>query len=298
MTVRVALAYAVICAIWGSTWLAIKVALTGMPPLVGVGVRFVIAGLFLYLVAALVRPPAGERTPFSLVVVLAATLFGGNYAFTYFAETHLASGLVAVLFGTMPFFIVLFGAVMLGERVTPLAVLGAVVALGGVAVISLTGQGGELIYVLAALIASALSAFANTYLKRYAHTEPLRTLPPAMLLSGVVTLAFGLIFTPVDIRAALGTAPLAATLYLALLGSGVAFFLNHWLLQRLTTWTVGLVTLIIPVIAVAIGVAVAHEPFGPRDVIGAILVIIGVAMALTQRENGTGVPAIIAADHS
>jgi drug/metabolite transporter (DMT)-like permease len=298
MTVRVALAYAVICAIWGSTWLAIKVALTGMPPLVGVGVRFVIAGLFLYLVAALVRPPAGERTPFSLVVVLAATLFGGNYAFTYFAETHLASGLVAVLFGTMPFFIVLFGAVMFGERVTPFAVLGAVVALGGVAVISLTGQGGELIYVLAALIASALSAFANTYLKRYAHTEPLRTLPPAMLLSGVVTLAFGLIFTPVDIRAALGTAPLAATLYLALLGSGVAFFLNHWLLQRLTTWTVGLVTLIIPVIAVAIGVAVAHEPFGPRDVIGAILVIIGVAMALTQRENGTGVPAIIAADHS
>lgn len=47
-----------------------------------------------------------------------------------------------------------------------------------------------------------------------------------------------------------------------------------------------------------IGVAVAHEPFGLRDILGAILVIIGVAMALTQRENGTGVPAVIAADHS
>ena len=286
---RVALAYAVMCAIWGSTWLAIKVALTGMPPLTGVGARFVIAGLFLYLMAAIVRPPVGERTPFSLIVVLAAMLFGGNYAFTYFSETHLASGLVAVLFGTLPFFILLFSAAMLGERVTRLAVAGAIVALAGVAVISLTGQGGDLIYVLAALLASAQSAFGNTYLKRYAHTEPLRTLPPAMLLSGVVTLAAGLVFTPVDVRAALGVAPVAATLYLAVFGSGIAFFLNHWCLQRLSTWSVGLVALIIPVIAVAIGIAIAHEPFGPRDVIGAILVIAGVGLALTQPQVAAAV---------
>src|SRR5471030_2700416 len=197
MGIRAALAYALICAIWGSTWLAIKVALTGMPPLIGVGARFLVAGLFLYLVAAIVRPPPGKRTPFSLVLVLAAMLFGGNYVFTYFSETHLSSGLVAVLFGTLPFFILLFSAAMLGERVTPLAVGGAVVALGGVVVITLTGEGGQLIYILAALLASAQSAFGNTYLKRFAHTEPLRTLPPAMLLSGVVTLACGLIFTPV-----------------------------------------------------------------------------------------------------
>ena len=286
---RVALAYAVICAIWGSTWLAIKVALTGMPPLVGVGARFMVAGLFLYLVAAIVRPPAAERTPFSLVLVLAVMLFGGNYVFTYFAETHLASGLVAILFGTLPFFILLFSAAMLGERVTRLAVAGAVIALAGVAVITLTGEGGQLIYILAALFASAQSAFGNTYLKRYARTEPLRTLPPAMLLSGVVTLACGLIFTPVDARIALGIAPVAATLYLALIGSGVAFFLNHWLLKRLSTWSVGLVALMIPVIAVAIGIALAHEPFGPRDVIGAILVIAGVGLALTQQHVAAAV---------
>jgi drug/metabolite transporter (DMT)-like permease len=286
---RVVLAYALMCLIWGSTWLAIKVALTGMPPLAGVGTRFVIAGLFLYFVAAVVRPPAAERTPLSLILVLALTLFGGNYVLTYFAETHLASGLVAVLFGTMPFFIFLFGAVMYGERVTPLALAAGIIALIGVAVISLTGQGGELIFALAALCASGLSAFGNTYLKRFAHTEPLRTLPPAMLLAGSVTLLFGLLFQPVDVHAALGIAPVAATLYLALIGSGVAFFLNHWLLQRLSAWSVGLSTLILPVIAVAIGIAVAHEPVGPRDLIGAILVIIGVGLALSQRQNAARV---------
>jgi drug/metabolite transporter (DMT)-like permease len=273
------------CLIWGSTWLAIKVALTGMPPLAGVGTRFVIAGLFLYLVAAVVRPPAGKPTPFPLIVVLALTFFGGNYVLTYFAETHLASGLVAVLFGTMPFFIFLFGALMYGERVTTLALGSGIIALIGVAVISLTGQGGELIFALAALCASALSAFGNTYLKRFAHTEPLRTLPPAMLLAGCVTLAFGLIFQPVNVRAALGIAPVAATLYLALVGSGVAFFLNHWLLQRLSAWSVGLSALILPVIAVAIGIVVAHEPVGPRDLIGAVLVVIGVGLALSQQRN-------------
>jgi drug/metabolite transporter (DMT)-like permease len=276
---RIVAAYAVMCAIWGTTWLAIKVALTGFPPLGGAGVRFIIAGAFLYAAGAFVRPH-GPKPPLKLVLVLAATFFGGNYALTYFAETHLASGLVAVLFGTMPFFIFGLGALMLRESISLQTIAGAVLALGGVATISLTGEGGALIYVLAALLAAALSAIGVVYLKRYAQSDPFRTLPPAMLIAGVSMTVIGAFVTPVDLRSALTPPPILATVYLAILGSGVAFYLNHWLLQRLPAWIVGLDALVIPVVAVLIGAFFAHEAFGVRELIGATLVIAGLWLAL------------------
>jgi drug/metabolite transporter (DMT)-like permease len=286
---RVAIAYAVMCAIWGTTWLGIKVALTGLPPLGGAGLRFIIAGAFLYALGAVVRRPGGTKPPLKVVLVLAATLFGGNYALTYFAETHLASGLVAVLFGTMPFFIFGLGALMLREAVSLQTLAGAVLALGGVVTISFTGEGGALIYILAALSAAAISSFANVYLKRYADNDPFRTLPPAMLLAGIGLTIGGAFIAPVDWRAALTLPPILATIYLAILGSSIAFYLNHWLLQRLSTWIVGLSALIIPVIAVCVGALVAHEAFGPRELIGAALVLIGVWIALAQRDRSAEV---------
>ena len=288
MNARIVVAYAVMCAIWGTTWLAIKVALTGFPPLGGAGIRFIIAGAFLYAVGAFARP-TGPKPPFKLVLVLAVTFFGANYALTYYAETHLASGLVAVLFGTMPFFIFGLSALMLRETITLQTVAGAVLALGGVATISLTGEGGALIYVLATLLAAALSGFGVIYLKRYAQSDPFRTLPPAMLIAGFSMTVIGTFVTPIDLRGALTLPPVLATLYLAILGSGVAFYLNHWLLQRLPAWIVGLDALVIPVIAVLIGALVAHEAFGTRELIGATLVVIGVWLALAQRDRSAEV---------
>ena len=96
-------AYATTVLIWGTTWFGIKVSLASIPPLAGAGFRFILAGLVLYAIALALRVDLRKCTPpWHLVLVLAATMFGLNYALTYFAETGLASGLVAVLFGTMP----------------------------------------------------------------------------------------------------------------------------------------------------------------------------------------------------
>jgi drug/metabolite transporter (DMT)-like permease len=273
-------AYAAMCAIWGTTWYAIKLALIGFPPLAGAGARFVIAGLAFAFVAAFAKRPGGITPPLRLIFVLATCFFGVNYALTYYAEAHLSSGLVAVLYGTMPFFIFGLAALMLGERLTLRMVAGAALALAGVAAISLTGQRGDLLAIGAALLASWLSGYGNIELKRYAASDPLRTLPPAMLIAGVAMSAAGFSFEHVDLRAAFAPGPLLATLYMALAGSAIAFYLNHWLLQRISASIVGLSALIIPVIAVAFGVVVGHEAFGPRDVIGAALVVTGMAVAL------------------
>lgn len=280
-----AVAYAVCVLIWGTTWLGIKVSLHGMPPIFGAGVRFIIAGFILYGFALALRVDVRkEAPPLHLVAVLALTMFGLNYALTYIAETHLPSGLVAVLFGTMPFFIFAFAHVLIGERADRRTIVGAVLALGGVAAISLVGNiRGDLLYIALALVATASSGFSNVYLKRFAAAPPLATLPPAMLLAGTGLAVLGLGFEHVDWHRASAPAPLAALAYLAVCGSAIAFSFNHWLLQRITSGAMGLSALMIPVIAVAVGTLFGGEVFGSRDIIGALLVIGGVWLSLGRR---------------
>ena len=278
---RTTAAYAAMCAIWGTTWLAIKISLGTLPPLTGAGVRFVVAALFLWLLARLVPAERGTKAPWPTIVILAATLFGGNYALTYYAETGLASGLVAVLFGTLPFWVFALGALLLGERVGSNAIVGAALALAGVAAISIGPDvHGAFPYILATLAAAAISAYANIELKRHAATNPLRTLPPAMVIAGAAMTLAGIAFEHPDWQRALTPPSIGAVLYLAVLGSGIAFYLNHWLLQRLQTWVVGLSALVIPVLAVAVGALLGGEHFGARELAGSALVIAGIWLAL------------------
>ncbi|GAC1356392.1 MAG: drug/metabolite exporter YedA [Vulcanimicrobiaceae bacterium] len=281
--IQIIAAYTLMCSIWGTTWLGIKIGLRTMPPVTGVGIRFVLGGLFLYALAAIwQRPPHISKLPWKLILILAATLFGLNYVLTYMAETGLSSGLVAVLFGTLPFFMFAFGHFMLAERTTLMTWVGAALAFCGVAVISLGGTAqGSLWFVIAAIAAASISAFANIYAKRHSYVDPLVVLPPSMLLAGVVLaiIGFGVEHPHGE---AFGLTSLLAILYLAIFGSGIAFFLNLWLLQRIDAWIVGLSALIIPAIAVFVGIFFAGEAFGIRDLIGAALVIAGVSIALAR----------------
>jgi drug/metabolite transporter (DMT)-like permease len=283
-TVAVIAAYAATVLIWGTTWLGIKVSLHSLPPVTGVGLRFVIAGLVLYAMALAFGVNLRKHAPpFHLVAVLALTMFGINYVLTYLAETHLASGLVAVLFGTLPFFVFGFAHHMVGERASKRTIVGTILALGGVGVISFGGDmRAELAYIACAVIASASSGFANVYLKRFADANPLTTLPPAMLLAGGVLLAWGLGFEHVSWQRALAPQSLEALFYLAVFGSSIAFYLNHWLLQRIDSGVLGLSALMIPVLAVGVGALFGGEVLGVRDVAGALLVTGGIWVALSR----------------
>ena len=281
------LAYAGMCAIWGTTWLVIKVGLHYLPPITGVGFRFIIAGLFLYAIAAARRELRPLRdVPWKLALVLAVTLFGLNYVLTYTAETRLDSGLVAVLFATLPFFMFGFGQAVAHEKTTPRIWTGAIVAFAGVATISIGGQvSGSPLYALAAIAAAASAAFANLYAKRHSHHAPLLTLPPSMLIAGITLTTVGIATEHVNWSSAFVPRSIAALAYLSILGSGIAFFLNLWVLQRLQAWIVGLTSLIIPVIAVVVGVLLGGEHFTPRELLGSIVVGFGMWIALSQKQT-------------
>jgi len=293
-------AYAGMCAIWGTTWLVIKINLHYLTPFTGVGLRFVLAGLCLYGVAAMrgeLRPL--RALPWKLVLVLTAFMFGLNYILTYTAEVRLDSGLVAVLFGTLPFFVFAFGHFLADERTTLRIWLGASIAFGGVVVVSLGSQvQGSPWYALAAIGAAASSAFANVYAKRHSHHPPLVTLPPSMLIAGIVVGTIGLFTERTDWSHALMLPAIASLLYLALLGSSLAFLLNLWVLQRIDVWIVGLSSLIIPVLAVAVGILLGGEHFTLHELAGSALVIGGIWIALARQTSRDATSAKSGADRA
>jgi drug/metabolite transporter (DMT)-like permease len=279
--VAIVAAFAAICFIWGTTWFAIRVALQYLPPITGVGIRFILAGLIMYAIAASCGRLRLRGIPWTLVVVYSIFLFGLNYMLSYAAETHLGSGVVAVLFGTQPFFVFAFGYLLARERTTSVTWIGAAIALAGVATISFNGDVRAALPCAAAAIGSAaVSAFGVAYAKRESATDPFITLPPAMLLGGVATFAIGLAFERPSFAHALAPGSVGAVLYLTLLGSCTAFFLSLWLLQRIDASIFALNTLITPVIAVIVGVTIGAERFDARALLGAALVILGVWLAL------------------
>jgi drug/metabolite transporter (DMT)-like permease len=276
-------AYAGMCLIWGTTWLAIKIGLNTLGPFTGVGLRFLIAGIFLFAIAAqqgALRPL--RDYPWRLIAVLAALLFGLDYVLTYTAETRLDSGLVSVLFGTLPFFTFAFGALMIGEYTGPRVWTGAAVGFVGVAIISLTGQvEASIPYALCAVLAAGLSAFSNVYAKKHSHHPPLVTLPPGMLIAGIGFTIAGLFLERTQWSAVLAPASIGSLLYLAIFGSGVAFFLMMWLLKRIPAYTVGFATLVFPIVALTVGALFGGEHASMRELLGSALVIGGMAFALT-----------------
>lgn len=270
------------CLVWGTTWLAIKIGGHGLPPLTGVGLRFLIAGTFLYALAGLRRQIRPFReVPWHLVGVFASLLCGLNYVLIYIAETRIDSGVAAVLFGTLPFFVFLFARFMANERASVRVWIGGVAAFTGVALLCLKGGvAASPLYALAVVGSAAAAAFANVYAKRHHVHAPLVTLPPAMLAAGAVEFAMGLSIERTDWHAAIAPASIAALLYLALLGSGITFLLLMWLMQRLPATIVGLSPLTYPPIAIAAGALLGGEHVTVRELGGAALVLIGLGIAL------------------
>ncbi len=277
-------AYGTMCAIWGTTWLAIKISLRYIPPFTGVGVRFAIAGLLLFFIGSV----AGERydwrrMPWNAIVVLAVFLFGLNYVLTYVAETRLDSGLVAVLFATTPFFVFAFGRLFIGERTSVRTWIGALVAFAGICTLAGSAQArSSPAFVLAAIASAAMAAFALVYAKKYSGLSPLAVLPPSMLVAGIGVLVLAIpLEHPSTASAALSLPSVASLLYLAIFGSMVAFFLNLWLLRRMEAWRVGLSAMIVPIVAVCVGIVFGGERFTWLELMGSGLVVLGLCGSLT-----------------
>lgn len=280
------LAWIVICLTWGTTFLAIRVALETVPVALVAGLRWTAAGAL--LAGALAA--RGERLPhprtwghiavagFLMVVI-------GNGGVVW-AEQYVASGLAAVIVAMVPFWAVIVEALLpRGERLTARTALGLTVGFAGIMVLvwpELTGGGRQGQLFVAGVVALQLAclgwALGTSYTKRMASLgAPFAVSAMQMLLAGamlmVVATASGewgrLAFTP---RSA------GAMIYLVVAGSLVGYSAYVYALRHLPVSTVSLYAYVNPIIAVALGTLLMAEPFSVRLVIASVLVFAGIAI--------------------
>ena len=282
-------AFAACCLIWGTTWLAIRVGLEGVPPFTGVSLRFGLAAVIVLGIAVALRVPLGRSARERWLWLANGTLsFAGSYGIVYWAEQWVPSGLTAVLFATYPLFVaVLAHLAVPGERVALLELAGILVGFAGVGVIfsedlrSLAGEGVPFAAGVM-LVSPFVSALSSVAIKRWGagiHPLSLTAMPMAigLALTGLVALV-----TERDATFIWSGRSIGALLYLTLFGSVVTFTLYYWLLQRMPVKRLSLIAYVIPVEAVMLG-TLFDEPLSARIVAGSALVIVGVALAVRPR---------------
>src|SRR5262245_1806851 len=293
----VALLYAAICLIWGSTWVAIKVGLTGVPPFLAAGLRFLLAALVVGAVLlARRRPISLTRDDRVCVLSLGLLVFWLDYACVYWAELHISSGLTAVLFSTMPLMTALLSAFWTRtEALSTRKLAGILVGVAGTAWLFWPQERLGLLQVLgmiSALVGSFCAAANLVTMKKHGqHSDPFVLNFLGMGLGAVCLLVMSAVLERWT-TAEWTRSNVLAILYLSLLGSVVAFSMYYYLIKRMDATIVSLTTLIIPIVALALGRVLLNETVTPAAVIGIATILAGVGVALVPRKQARPRPVI------
>jgi drug/metabolite transporter (DMT)-like permease len=277
--------FALLCLIWGSTWLAIKIGLVGVPPFLGAGLRLglstTIVGL---LLAARRRRLTLSRNDRTCALSVGILVFWLNYAGVYWAETRISSGLTAILFSTMPLMTALLSRFwMRSEELSARKLTGILVGVAGTSLLFWPEEHVGLSQVLgtaSALAACLLAAINLVTMKRYgAEADPfvLNFIGMGIGTIGLLLMSAGLeSWTSV----AWSRSNALALIYLAVFGSVIAFSVYYHLIKVMDATVVSLTTLIIPIVALALGRMVLRETVTPLAIGGIVTILTGVAVAI------------------
>jgi drug/metabolite transporter (DMT)-like permease len=291
-TWKTLLAFAIIYFVWGSTFLAIRVGVHEVPPLLLAAMRFLAAGLVLYgwMIARGERSPSGRQ--WGSVFLLAALIFVVDYGLLFWAEQRVPSGIAAVMMATIPVFIALSEILFLRtQRLTIRLALALLIGIGGVAVLmshslNLGGAPIDRAGAVALIIGSMSWSIASVLTRKL-------PLPSSKVMSsGAQMLAGGVMLTLA--AAALGEfrhfdpstvsrGAWLSLLYLIVAGSIIGFTAYVWLIHHESPTKVGTYAYVNPVVAVVVGYFLGGESLGLRTILGTLCVLISVVVITTTR---------------
>ena len=280
----VAVAYAACALIWGTTWFAIRACIAGYPTLDAVALRFAIAAVVLVPLALRARPwPAGRTW---LWLVAAGALDACSYALVYFGEERVPGGLAAVVYGTQPLVLALLLTAVRIEKLTRRHLVGALISLAGVAVIFLDRLDVSPRQALGIVMVLGSVVVATSYsmiMKR--HGDRVNGLVSTTIFLGVTAIVLGILALAArePVPWPPPVAPTVALLYLAIVGSVVAFLAYFWLLARTDLKTTSTLVFVFPLVALVTDALFEHAiPLGPRAYLGAAITLSGLVLSLLR----------------
>jgi drug/metabolite transporter (DMT)-like permease len=265
------------CLIWSSVWLFIKIGVTAVPPITFAGLRLALAVLVLAPFVKRADLPRTRRE-WKILAATGFILLGVNYALVFWGMRFIPSGLGAVLQTFQPAFGLLFASWISHQRITAgrlAAVALGVVGVGAIFADQLRIAGRPaLIGAIAVTLGGACVAFAYVFVKQHlGHVKPTVLLVGQMIAASVPLLIAGFVLegNPLDFH--WSPRALVALVYLALAGSVAAFWLNYWLLKRTDASSILAMSIVEPLIAVALGALILHEKLSAGVWVGAACVL-------------------------
>ena len=284
------LVWVILCGIWGSTWLFIKLGLQDLPPLTFAGIRFVIASAILFFWIRIRRLQLPKsRGDWIFLAITGILSFGLNYGLVFWGEQYISSGLAALLQATLPAFgLVIAHFHLPGERLSWTRTGGVILGVLGVGVVfsnQLAVSGRQALAGCIALILSALfAAYANVLVKaRKVKMNPVIIAGGQMVFGLMLLFAVGIPLEGNPFNLRWTPMALVALFYLAIVGSVIAFVLYYWLVLNIDVTKSMLIALVTPVVAVILGMIVLDEEIGWRTLIGGAMIMTGISFIVVRR---------------
>ncbi len=284
------LAFAIIYFVWGSTFLAIRVGVQEVPPFLLAGMRFFVAGIVLYGWMRMKGTPAPTMREWGGATLLALAIFVCDYGLLFWAERRVPSGIASVMLATIPAFMALSEILfMRTQKLTLRLAIALLLGLGGVAVlvnrsVSFGDAPIDTLGACALIFAAASWSVASALSRRVPLPRAKVMSSGAQMLAGgiLLTLTAALLgeFRGFRVQAVSGKAWLALA-YLIVAGSIIGFTAYVWLIHHESPTKVGTYAYVNPVVAVLVGYFLGGEAIGPRTIIGAVCVLIGVVVITT-----------------
>ena len=275
--------------VWGSTYLAIRYVVDGLPPLLTAATRFALASALIgtYIAVRRGREPfrASRRQWLSAAGVGLLLLLGGNGGVTLAEDAGLPSGLTALLVAGVPLFVVIL-RLLTKDHPRPRTLLGVAIGFVGLAVLLLPGARPTGVPVLAALtvvLSSALWSIGSFIATRIdLPKDPLVTTVAEMLGGAVGLVVAGLLRGETVPTSGVKASAVLALAYLVVFGSVVAFTAYSWLLGVAPVSKVATYAYVNPVVAVALGAVVAHERVTVAGIVGGLITLLAVAVVVSE----------------
>ena len=279
------LTFAFLCTVWGTTWVAIKISLEGLPPFGGAALRFTIALVLLFLYAKLNKISLKMNRKIFVVVAFSAFLmYPIDYGLIYWGEQYLSAGVTAIFFATFPLFTGIWATFLFrNEKFHWNKFIGLTLAIVGIAIVFLDQllitqfEQTVVMGTLAIILGAAGGSMSVVIIKKYLTGVNSVSLSFHQMLQGVIYLMFFSLvaenysdFHP-NLRVIL------AVVYLGLFGSAIAFALYYWLLQKVSAISLSLIIYITPIVAIVVDYFMFGQVIKIRAIIGMIIIFSGIA---------------------
>ena len=283
----------ILCLIWGTTWIFIKIGLEDLPP-VTFAARFILAVLILAVVIVFQRLPLPKTVnEWKLMALTGILQFSVNYSLVFWSEQYISSGLAAVLQAMITVFgLVLAWIFLPAERITRLKIFAVIIGIVGVSVIFIEQLQVNSLMAFAGCVAIVIGAYAAAQASILVKAKGGGLHPGSMVFAQMICgipllVLYALVHEGNPLNFHWTWRAVICVLYLTILGTIAAFWLYYWLLSKIESTKAMMISLVTPLIAVIIGAVFLGETIPPQTFFGGILILASIGLIVFRKKNNS-----------